>query len=274
MKKSLYISNKAVLKSAAWWIVAAYIWKLLYFPFSWIVSPEVMPIEQLRPAFFHVLNDCKYVPLFGDIVFLTLAIIAFIKLHAHTNQILRRASRWFILAYIIEVVWEQTNAGMVIANYLYGATDSLWQFFLVFFIISLLAYSPLIMTFAYLGKSSVIAYYHLPIVCLSILTIISSADMIVNYQEQLVNQYLGVYNCDFSHIILFSTVYSGGYVAYIICWWKLFHIPADIPATEDISEAAPVSPLEMGIFHIMALFVFTVLIFVMVSLVRSMLPNL
>lgn len=130
MKKSMYLNNRAVLKSAERWIVAAYVWKLLYFPFSWIVSPRVMPIGQLRPIFFHATEDYKYVPLFGDIVFLALAIIAFIRLHAHTNRILRKAFRLFILAYIVEIALVQTNAGIVIGNYLYDATGSLWQLYL------------------------------------------------------------------------------------------------------------------------------------------------
>lgn len=65
MKKSMYLNNRAVLKSAERWIVAAYVWKLLYFPFSWIVSPRVMPIEQLRPIFFSCHRRLQVCSLWG-----------------------------------------------------------------------------------------------------------------------------------------------------------------------------------------------------------------
>lgn len=273
MKKSVNLGNKAALKNAERWIVAAYVWKLLYFPFSWIVSLELMPITQLRPLFFHVVNDCKYVPLFGDIVFLALAIIAFIKLHGHTNRVLRKVSRWFIVAYTVEVTLTQTNAGMVIGNYLYEATGYLWLFFPLFFIVCLLAYSPLVMTIACLGESPVLAHYHLPIICLSTLTFVSSGGMFINCLMQLVNEYLRLYDWELPHITLFSIIYSGCYMAYILCWWKLFHIPYDIPAIEDALEINPVTPMKMEKIYIIFLSVVTVFTFIFTSMLHSMMPN-
>ena len=121
-KKSVYITNNAALKSTRWCIIAAYVWKLLYFPLCRIVPPDIMPIEQLRPIFFHTSGDVKCIPLFGEIIFLILAITAFIRLRSHTNQILHQAAILLIPAYIFEFIMVQTNVGVIAGNYLYEVT--------------------------------------------------------------------------------------------------------------------------------------------------------
>lgn len=262
MKKSVYISNNAALKSTQQWITAAYVWKLLYFPFSWFISSDIMPIESLKPIFFHTVGDGKYIPLFGNIIFLALIIIAFVRLHSHTNQVLRKASKLFILAYILKIMLEQTNAGFVAGTYLYDATGSLCLFFLMFFTAVALGYSPLIMASAYLGKSPALAYHHSHFLYLNIIIISSALITVSYYTMQYANNLLPLQGWETPFILLFSILYPPIYAAYIICWRKVVRTPSIIPAFERIMRFQSVSPLETEVYFLITLFGYTVLIFI------------